>query len=145
MGSGVKIALDILIIIITGVGLYYALKYQVKKNTEDIKELSAKLDEHCKQTPICMKKFEEIKIDFNKLTVEENMKTQYQKQMVTEILTPVMKEMNENILKYIDLKITAIESESREYKSYMNNYLREFKDENNKQIERLIEVLKNKK
>lgn len=149
MGEGIKLGIEIFIFLVSGIGLYYSNKYQVQKNTEDIKKLEDELTEHMKEAPKCYKRFEQIQLDIQKLATEEEMKETYQKQIVSDILTPILKEMNDNIKTYVDIKsgiltreIEMLRTDNQLFKREIKDYLKELKNENRDSIKQIVNALK---
>lgn len=148
-GEGIKLGIEIFVFIAGGLGIFYKNKYDVKKNSENIDSLKSELDEHCKQTPLCMKKFEDITLNINKLSTEDKLKEQYQTQIVEHLIKPIIKEMSDSLKEYTDVKtsiltkeIESLRMDSNIFKQEIKQLVKDMTVENSKNIERLIEVLK---
>lgn len=151
MNDYVKAGIEIFFFLSGLLGVYYKVKYEVKKNTTDISSLDDRITEHCKETTICNKRFENLTLDIAKLQTEENMKTEYQTQIVEKILQPVLKSMNDSMRDYVDVKtgviskeIEALKLDNMQFKSEVKSIIQELKEENSKSIDRIIDVLKKK-
>lgn len=140
--------IQIIVLIVSLVGVYWKLVIEINKLKDANASLKELLDNYVKHTPVCNKKFDDISIDIETLKTQEKMKDQYQTQIVEKILQPILREMNEKIAKYVDIKtdiiskeIEAMKTENSIFKSEFKTSLREIKEENSKQIDRIIIAL----
>lgn len=138
-------------IILSIVGLYFKNKYDVQKNSEKILEVDNKINKHIENIPVCMKKFENIATDINKLKTDDELRNEYQSQIVEKILQPILKDFSLSMKDYVDSKIGILQAEltvyqhdNQEFKKELKEYIKELKDENKESIKELIDAIKNK-
>lgn len=147
----IKLGIEILVLLCSLIGTYFWVKFSIKRNTEDIALLKLEFDKHLEVTPICNKKFEDLRLDINRLQTEENMKHEYQTQIVEKILQPVLKEMNDKIVLYVDTKIGVLNKEIEsirvdniQFRTEVKEIIKDLKEENNRSIDRIVKILESK-
>jgi len=153
MESGyIKIIIEILIFIGAIIGGWYALKFKVETIASDLKNLHSTLNAHEELTPICNKRFEDLKLDMAKLKTEEHMKSQYQREIVESILSPTLKELTLELKAYVNAKtgiltreIELFKIENQVFKGDMKEYIKELKEENGRSIDRIVTAIESKK
>lgn len=148
VGDYIEIGLTVLGFI----GMYFKMKYDIQKNKDSLTNLKTKVEKHIDdKQPKCMKRFEELNVDINKLKSDELLKERYQSQIVEKILQPVLKDLVLSMKEYTDSKIQIIQNEitvyqhdNQEFKKELKEYIKELKDENKEAIKELVAVIKNK-
>jgi hypothetical protein len=152
MAPWVQIGINLIILIIGMAGAYFKMRYDLKKNSDAIADLKIRFDAHEEITPLCMQKFENLRLDLNRLTTEDHMREEYQTQIVTSILQPALKDLVNSMKGYTDSKIgileaqfTVAQSENKEFRAEIKEYLKDLKNENKESIKQLIDIIKEKK
>ena len=142
----------------TIVGFFYKFSKKQSDNNKDVKQLRTEHDTlvvnfkaHEEITPNCFKKFDDIETNFKLINQSEDLKQRYMGEMVREILAPVVKEMNAQMVEYVNTKTGLMLREAEQmkednmaFKNDLKELFREFKDHTEKSIYRLVETQKQK-
>lgn len=157
-----SLVIEIVVIIVSIVSAYYILKNKTNLNTIKLEDMEKKLDEHCKETPQCQKKFTDLGIELINLRNEQINKSNTLQTIVNQIVNPSFEKFSIDLKNYIDTKIQFVDKEIELMKIENNRRIIELQKSQNSfekmafelievsnknvenQIDRLVNLLKNK-
>ena len=135
----VSIGIEAIVLLISVVSLYWKMKLEIRGLQLEYKDLKD-----------CPKKLEELTLIVSDLKTEESLKEKYQTQIIKDLLTPVIKDITENLSEYVDVKmriimkeVDYIKQENLNFKNDVKELFKEFKEHTEKTIDRLAKISKN--
>ena len=133
----IKIGGPIIAIIVTYVRTIFWVK-QLKRDSERMETIIVKMTDDILSQGL----------DIEKIKTEENMKDRFQSELISSILSPIIKSNNEQMKDFVDTRVVLINKEiealkmdSQLFKSDVKSFFKNMKEENKEQIDRLIKVL----
>ena len=133
--------IQLIIVILAMAGVYWRLDKRVTKNTQDIKDQKDDFDKHELITPVCNKKFEDFRLDIAELKNTDKYKEHYQTQIITNLLSPLLKEMNENMVAYIDNRTSILFKDVEQMRLSNESFRKDIKESNSEFKVELKEML----
>jgi hypothetical protein len=133
--------IQLIIVTLTMAGVYWRLDKRVTKNSQDIKTHRDDFDKHELITPTCYKKFEDFRLDIAELKSTDKYKEHYQTQIITNLLSPLLKEMNENMVAYIDNRTSILFKDVEQMRLSNDSFKKDIKESNSEFKTELKEML----
>jgi hypothetical protein len=142
----VNLVISLVTVIVGIVGVYWKLVLKIQALRIQFNTLKEEFDEHKKQTPICLKNFEDMNKSIALLQTEERIKEQYQTQIIKDLLAPMIKDITATLSEYVDIKtgvitreVEYLKTENVEFKKDIKELFIDFKEHTEKMIDRLVD------